>query len=145
MGGRGSMAAAHAQSAAWGRAARGLAGGGVARGVRWPGGEGGSGAAMAAAAAAALERWVSGELQTLLGLSGRHVPAFLVALARRSRSVEELLERLRETEALRVEEPRVRAFARELWEKVRAGLGGGGGSGRGFGRSGRGCREVGGA
>lgn len=73
---------------------------------------------MAAAAAAALERWVSGELQTLLGLSGRHVPAFLVALARRSRSVEELLERLRETEALRVEEPRVRAFARELWDKV---------------------------
>ncbi|XP_063174948.1 pre-mRNA-splicing factor ATP-dependent RNA helicase DHX16 isoform X4 [Chroicocephalus ridibundus] len=70
------------------------------------------------AAAAALERWVSGELQTLLGLSGRHVPAFLVALARRSRSVEELLERLRETEALRVEEPRVRAFARELWDKV---------------------------
>ncbi|NXJ58284.1 DHX16 helicase, partial [Spizaetus tyrannus] len=71
-----------------------------------------------AAAAAALERWVSGELQALLGLSGRHVPAFLVALARRSRSVEELLERLRETEALRVEEPRVRAFARELWDKV---------------------------
>ncbi|XP_010569458.1 PREDICTED: putative pre-mRNA-splicing factor ATP-dependent RNA helicase DHX16 [Haliaeetus leucocephalus] len=70
------------------------------------------------AAAAALERWVSGELQALLGLSGRHVPAFLVALARRSRSVEELLERLRETEALRVEEPRVRAFARELWDKV---------------------------
>ncbi|CAM9107743.1 unnamed protein product [Bubo scandiacus] len=74
--------------------------------------------AAAAAAAAALERWVSGELQALLGLSGRHVPAFLVALARRSRSVEELLERLRETEALRVEEPRVRAFARELWDKV---------------------------
>ncbi|KAK4805160.1 hypothetical protein QYF61_020831 [Mycteria americana] len=63
-----------------------------------------------AAATAALERWVSGELQELLGLSGRHVPAFLVALARRSRSVEELLERLRETEALRVEEPRVRAL-----------------------------------
>lgn len=96
-----------------------------------------AGAAMAAAAAAAaLERWVSGELQTLLGLSGRHVPAFLVALARRSRSVEELLERLRETEALRVEEPRVRAFARELWDKVggacrhrEAGLRG---NGRGF-------------
>ncbi|XP_061300479.1 LOW QUALITY PROTEIN: pre-mRNA-splicing factor ATP-dependent RNA helicase DHX16 [Pezoporus flaviventris] len=70
------------------------------------------------AAAAALERWVSGELQELLGLSGRHVPAFLVALARRSRSAEELLERLRDTEALRVEEPRVQAFARELWGKV---------------------------
>ncbi|XP_054033150.1 pre-mRNA-splicing factor ATP-dependent RNA helicase DHX16 [Dryobates pubescens] len=69
-------------------------------------------------AAAALERWVSGELQELLGLSGRHVPAFLVALAGRSRSPEELLERLRETEALRVEEPRVQAFARQLWEKV---------------------------
>ncbi|XP_053907952.1 pre-mRNA-splicing factor ATP-dependent RNA helicase DHX16 [Cuculus canorus] len=65
-----------------------------------------------------LERWVSGELQELLGMSGRHVPAFLVALARRSRSAEELLERLRETEALRVEEPRVKAFATELWEKV---------------------------
>lgn len=90
---------------------------------------------MAAAAAAALERWVSGELQTLLGLSGRHVPAFLVALARRSRSVEELLERLRETEALRVEEPRVRAFARELWDKVGGASPRGGaprGSGRGF-------------
>ncbi|XP_069739318.1 pre-mRNA-splicing factor ATP-dependent RNA helicase DHX16-like, partial [Phaenicophaeus curvirostris] len=69
-------------------------------------------------AAPALERWVSGELQELLGMSGRHVPAFLVALARRSRSPEELLERLRDTEALRVEEPRVRAFARELWDKV---------------------------
>nr|XP_031363568.1 pre-mRNA-splicing factor ATP-dependent RNA helicase DHX16 [Lonchura striata domestica] len=65
-----------------------------------------------------LERWVSGQLQELLGLSGRHVPAFLVALARRSRSLEELLERLRETEALRVEEPRVREFARQLWDKV---------------------------
>ncbi|XP_051632340.1 LOW QUALITY PROTEIN: pre-mRNA-splicing factor ATP-dependent RNA helicase DHX16 [Manacus candei] len=73
---------------------------------------------MAAAAMAGLERWVSGQLQELLGLSARHVPAFLVALARRSRSTEELLERLRETEALRVEEPRVREFARELWEKV---------------------------
>lgn len=70
------------------------------------------------AAMAALERWVSGQLQELLGLSARHVPAFLVALARRSRSLEELLERLRETEALRVEEPRVREFASQLWEKV---------------------------
>ncbi|XP_068034540.1 LOW QUALITY PROTEIN: pre-mRNA-splicing factor ATP-dependent RNA helicase DHX16-like [Anomalospiza imberbis] len=70
------------------------------------------------AAMAALERWVSGQLQELLGLSARHVPAFLVALARRSRSLEELLERLRETEALRVEEPRVREFARQLWDKV---------------------------
>ncbi|XP_014117674.1 PREDICTED: putative pre-mRNA-splicing factor ATP-dependent RNA helicase DHX16 [Pseudopodoces humilis] len=67
---------------------------------------------------AALERWVSGQLQELLGLSARHVPAFLVALARRSRSPEELLERLRETEALRVEEPRVREFASQLWDKV---------------------------
>ncbi|KAM6993486.1 LOW QUALITY PROTEIN: pre-mRNA-splicing factor ATP-dependent RNA helicase DHX16 [Passerculus sandwichensis] len=70
------------------------------------------------AATAALERWVSGQLQELLGLSARHVPAFLVALARRSRSLEELLERLRETEALRVEEPRVREFASQLWDKV---------------------------
>ncbi|XP_030826468.1 LOW QUALITY PROTEIN: pre-mRNA-splicing factor ATP-dependent RNA helicase DHX16 [Camarhynchus parvulus] len=78
------------------------------------------------AAMAALERWVSGQLQELLGLSARHVPAFLVALARRSRSLEELLERLRETEALRVEEPRVREFARQLWDKVggKPGLGG---------------------
>uniref|UniRef100_A0A672TZX4 RNA helicase n=1 Tax=Strigops habroptila TaxID=2489341 RepID=A0A672TZX4_STRHB len=84
-------------------------------------------------AAAALERWVSGELQELLGLSGRHVPAFLVALARRSRSAEELLERLRDTEALRVDEPRVQAFARELWDKVG---GAEGGKGAGYGVSG---------
>ncbi|TRZ09063.1 hypothetical protein HGM15179_018038 [Zosterops borbonicus] len=70
------------------------------------------------AATAGLEVWVSGQLQELLGLSARHVPAFLVALARRSRSLEELLERLSETEALRVEEPRVREFARQLWDKV---------------------------
>uniref|UniRef100_A0A674HGV6 RNA helicase n=1 Tax=Taeniopygia guttata TaxID=59729 RepID=A0A674HGV6_TAEGU len=85
------------------------------------------------AAMAALERWVSGQLQELLGLSGRHVPAFLVALARRSRSLEELLERLRETEALRVEEPRVREFARQLWDKVR-GNGEGAGLARGRGQ-----------
>uniref|UniRef100_K7FZK1 Activating signal cointegrator 1 complex subunit 3 n=1 Tax=Pelodiscus sinensis TaxID=13735 RepID=K7FZK1_PELSI len=34
---------------------------------------------------AALERWVSGELHALLGLSERHVVAFLLGLARRSR------------------------------------------------------------
>uniref|UniRef100_A0A8V5GV84 RNA helicase n=1 Tax=Melopsittacus undulatus TaxID=13146 RepID=A0A8V5GV84_MELUD len=79
-------------------------------------------------AAAALERWVSGELQELLGLSGRHVPGYLVALARRSRSPEELLERLRDTEALRVDEPRVQAFARELWGKVGGAWGGVGGA-----------------
>lgn len=82
----------------------------------------------AMAATAGLELWVSGQLQELLGLSARHVPAFLVALARRSRSLEELLERLRETEALRVEEPRVREFARQLWDKV----GGERKKGRGF-------------
>uniref|UniRef100_A0A8D0HBU4 Activating signal cointegrator 1 complex subunit 3 n=1 Tax=Sphenodon punctatus TaxID=8508 RepID=A0A8D0HBU4_SPHPU len=65
-----------------------------------------------------LERWVSGELHALLGLSERHVVAFLVGLARRSRSAEELLARLEETETLHVNEPPARAFAQRLWERV---------------------------
>ncbi|XP_067386232.1 pre-mRNA-splicing factor ATP-dependent RNA helicase DHX16 isoform X1 [Emydura macquarii macquarii] len=67
---------------------------------------------------AALERWVSGELHALLGLSERHVVGFLLGLARRSRSPDELLSRLEETETLRVSEPAVRAFALRLWEQI---------------------------
>ncbi|KAH1183446.1 hypothetical protein KIL84_004938 [Mauremys mutica] len=67
---------------------------------------------------AALERWVSGELHALLGLSERHVVGFLLGLARRSRSPDELLNRLEETETLRVSEPAVRAFAQRLWEQI---------------------------
>uniref|UniRef100_A0A8C0G6U7 RNA helicase n=1 Tax=Chelonoidis abingdonii TaxID=106734 RepID=A0A8C0G6U7_CHEAB len=67
---------------------------------------------------AALERWVSGELHALLGMSERHVVGFLLGLARRSRSPDELLNRLEETETLRVSEPAVRAFAQRLWEQI---------------------------
>ncbi|XP_038227267.1 pre-mRNA-splicing factor ATP-dependent RNA helicase DHX16 isoform X3 [Dermochelys coriacea] len=67
---------------------------------------------------AGLERWVSGELHALLGLSERHVVGFLLGLARRSRSPDELLNRLEETETLRVSEPAVRAFAQRLWEQI---------------------------
>ncbi|XP_048345601.1 pre-mRNA-splicing factor ATP-dependent RNA helicase DHX16 isoform X1 [Sphaerodactylus townsendi] len=65
-----------------------------------------------------LERWVSGQLHALLGLSERHVVAFLVGLARRSRTADDLLARLEETETLRVSDPPARAFAQQLWERV---------------------------
>ncbi|KAF7235610.1 Pre-mRNA-splicing factor ATP-dependent RNA helicase DHX16 [Varanus komodoensis] len=65
-----------------------------------------------------LERWVSEQLHTLLGLSERHVVAFMVGLARRSRAPEDLLARLEETETLRVTDPAARAFAQQLWERV---------------------------
>ncbi|XP_015268330.1 PREDICTED: putative pre-mRNA-splicing factor ATP-dependent RNA helicase DHX16 [Gekko japonicus] len=68
--------------------------------------------------ASELERWVSGQLHTLLGLSERHVVAFLVGLAQRSRTADDLLARLEETETLRVSDPSARAFAQQLWERV---------------------------
>lgn len=66
-----------------------------------------------------LERWVSGQLHALLGLSERHVVAFLVGLAQRSRTADDFLARLEETETLRVADPPARAFAQQLWERVR--------------------------
>ncbi|KAM6472569.1 pre-mRNA-splicing factor ATP-dependent RNA helicase DHX16 isoform 1-T1 [Liasis olivaceus] len=65
-----------------------------------------------------LERWVSSQLHTLLGLSERHVVAFMVGLAQRSRTPEDLLARLEETETLRVTDPSARAFAQQLWERI---------------------------
>ncbi|KAL7986308.1 hypothetical protein Chor_011474 [Crotalus horridus] len=65
-----------------------------------------------------LERWVSNQLHTLLGLSERHVVAFMVGLAQRSRTPEDLLTRLEETETLRVTDPTARAFAQQLWDRV---------------------------
>lgn len=83
---------------------------------------------MAGGGPAALERWVSGELHALLGLSERHVAAFLVGLARRSHSPEDLLGRLEQTETLNVSDPAVRSFAQRLWDQV----GGAAGAGRGL-------------
>lgn len=65
-----------------------------------------------------LERWVSGQLHAVLGLSERHVVAFMIGLAKRSRSPEDLLVRLEETETLNVTDPSARAFAQQLWERV---------------------------
>ncbi|XP_019334322.2 pre-mRNA-splicing factor ATP-dependent RNA helicase DHX16 [Alligator mississippiensis] len=73
---------------------------------------------MAGGGPAALERWVSGELHALLGLSERHVAAFLVGLARRSHSPEDLLGRLEQTETLNVSDPAVRSFAQRLWDQI---------------------------
>ncbi|KAH0630392.1 hypothetical protein JD844_013388 [Phrynosoma platyrhinos] len=84
--------------------------------LRWLRGEGKR--TVPTMAGGELERWVSGQLHSLLGLSERHVVAFMVGLATRSRTPEELLARLEETETLRVTEPPARAFAQQLWEKV---------------------------
>ncbi|KAJ6652892.1 hypothetical protein lerEdw1_010550 [Lerista edwardsae] len=65
-----------------------------------------------------LERWVSEQLHTLLGLSERHVVAFMVGIAKRSSSSDDLLARLEETETLRVTDPKARTFAQQLWERV---------------------------
>ena len=45
--------------------------------------------------------------------------AFMVGLARRSHTAEDLLARLEETETLRVADPSAQAFAQQLWEWVR--------------------------
>lgn len=64
-----------------------------------------------------MERWVSDKLYDILGISDKYVAQFLVALAEKSSSPSAFVAKLKETEAVSVNEGVIK-FAQELWDKV---------------------------
>ena len=61
--------------------------------------------------------WVSDELHDILGLSDRYIAEYLVGLARKASSTQNLITKLENTGAITVNEE-VRQFSHQLWDKV---------------------------
>uniref|UniRef100_A0A1I7XSZ9 RNA helicase n=1 Tax=Heterorhabditis bacteriophora TaxID=37862 RepID=A0A1I7XSZ9_HETBA len=61
--------------------------------------------------------WVSDELHSIVGISDRTICQFVLALAKKSSSTEDLIEKLRENDALEINSS-VRKFAGELMNKL---------------------------
>lgn len=78
-----------------------------------------------------MANWVSDELHSILGLSDKYVSQFLVGLANKSKSPEDLVRRIRETETVEVNDAVV-AFANKLYHKIprQAAVSTSGGSGK---------------
>lgn len=66
---------------------------------------------------AGLEQWVSDQLHSILGLSDRYVAQFLVHMARKSSSRQDLVHKIRDTGTITVNDEVV-GFVGELWDKV---------------------------
>ncbi|XP_013884176.1 pre-mRNA-splicing factor ATP-dependent RNA helicase DHX16 [Austrofundulus limnaeus] len=64
-----------------------------------------------------LEQWVSDRLHDILGLSDRYVSQFMIGIARKASSAEDLVGRLEQTGTIDID-PSVSAFAKELFEKI---------------------------
>uniref|UniRef100_A0A3B3WQZ8 RNA helicase n=1 Tax=Poecilia mexicana TaxID=48701 RepID=A0A3B3WQZ8_9TELE len=68
-------------------------------------------------AMAQLEQWVNDRLHDILGLSDRYVSQFMIGIARKASSPEDLVSRLEQTGTIDIDQS-VSAFAKELFEKV---------------------------
>lgn len=64
-----------------------------------------------------LVRWVSDELHEVIGISDRNIAEFVLGLAKKSQSINEYVDKLRDTGAITVNN-RVIEFANQLWDKV---------------------------
>ena len=64
-----------------------------------------------------LVRWVSDELHEVIGISDRNIAEFVLGLAKKSQSITEYVDKLRDTGAITVNN-RVIEFANQLWDKV---------------------------
>ena len=64
-----------------------------------------------------LTNWVNDELHSILGLSDKYVAQFLVGLANKAKSSDDLLRRIRETETVEVNDA-VAAFSNRLYDKI---------------------------
>ncbi len=64
-----------------------------------------------------IERWVSDKLHDILGMSDRTMAEYFVALAKKSNSVDALIDKIRDTGTIEVDS-NVSSFARELFERV---------------------------
>ena len=65
----------------------------------------------------AIERWVGDKLHDVLGISEKYIAQFMVGLAQKSGSPADLIERIKATDTIDVNE-KVVSFAQELWNKV---------------------------
>ena len=65
-----------------------------------------------------LETWVSDQLIEILDFSDRYTSQFLTSLAQKSRSVDDLIEKVRSTDTIDVSNSRVTSFLMELWSKI---------------------------
>ncbi|KAH6946102.1 hypothetical protein HPB50_011633 [Hyalomma asiaticum] len=66
---------------------------------------------------AGVEQWVSDQLHSILGLSDRYVAQFLVNMAQKSTSRQDLVEKIRDTGTISVNDDVV-GFMGQLWDKV---------------------------
>uniref|UniRef100_M4AFU2 Pre-mRNA-splicing factor ATP-dependent RNA helicase DHX16 n=1 Tax=Xiphophorus maculatus TaxID=8083 RepID=M4AFU2_XIPMA len=66
---------------------------------------------------AQLEQWVNDRLHDILGLSDRYVSQFMIGIARKASSPEDLVSRLEQTGTIDIDQS-VSAFAKELFEKI---------------------------
>ncbi|XP_077561883.1 DEAH-box helicase 16 lethal (2) 37Cb isoform X2 [Haemaphysalis longicornis] len=66
---------------------------------------------------AGVEQWVSDQLHSILGMSDRYVAQFLINMAQKSSSRRELVEKIRDTGTISVNDEVV-GFVGQLWEKV---------------------------
>ncbi|KAH8033802.1 hypothetical protein HPB51_016257 [Rhipicephalus microplus] len=66
---------------------------------------------------AGVEQWVSDQLHSILGLSDRYVAQFLVNMAQKSSSRQDLVEKIRDTGTISVNDD-VIGFMGQLWDKV---------------------------
>ncbi|XP_015250685.1 PREDICTED: putative pre-mRNA-splicing factor ATP-dependent RNA helicase DHX16 [Cyprinodon variegatus] len=66
---------------------------------------------------AQLEQWVNDRLHDILGLSDRYVSQFMIGIARKASSPEDLVSRLEQTGTIDIDQS-VTAFAKELFEKI---------------------------
>ncbi|CAJ0956032.1 unnamed protein product, partial [Mesorhabditis belari] len=65
-----------------------------------------------------VDQWVSDELHSLVGMSDRTMTQFVIALAKKSTGAEDLIDKLRDNEAVSDITPAVRVFASELYNRV---------------------------
>lgn len=73
--------------------------------------------AASRSAMAGVEQWVSDQLHSILGMSDRYVAQFLINMAQKSSSQRELVEKIRDTGTISVNDEVV-GFVGQLWEKV---------------------------
>lgn len=64
-----------------------------------------------------VEQWVSDELHAIVGISDRTICQYVLALARKSSSTEDFIGRLKDNDALEINDG-VRGFAAQLMQKL---------------------------
>lgn len=64
-----------------------------------------------------VELWVQDQLHDVMGMSDRYISEFLISLAQKSSTPDNLLQKIQQTDTLDLT-PNVINFATELWGKV---------------------------